>query len=340
MGKAHNPELEQAIRSMEATAINFAYQFINISNVRSEYIRLTSEMSRNLRFAYDSGEMSAKAAAEAANGMRNQIMEQSRAKSASLGKAMARNLKAKGLVLDDLLEKVAQKAFQRPFSSLNNAEQTAAYLEVVASAGRARPSASAFAARAGAAGRAFFILGIGIAVYNIANAEDKAWQTGREAANIGGGFAGGAAAGALAGVWFGPLGVAVGVVVGGVAGSLLSDSAYVEIAGPRTAYAKKFLPRFTSMFSVDEDGIAKALFAECGINMDQVHEIFVELENGYSSDADDVARIYLPKVLNAGGNVLLALKSHRQLRALLISILEGWPSNSADIALAGRVRAL
>jgi hypothetical protein len=94
------------------------------------------------------------------------------------------------------------------------------------------------------------------------------------------------------------------------------------------------------MFSVDEGGIAKALFAECGINMDQVHEIFVELENGYSSDADDVARIYLPKVLNAGGNVLLALKSHRQLRALLISILEGWPSNSADIALAGRVRAL
>ncbi len=340
MSQPQSPELEQAIRSLEATAISFAYQFINISNVRSEYIRLTSEMSRNLRLAYESGEMSAKAAAEAANGMRNQIMEQSRAKSASLGTSMARRLKAQGLSLDDVLEKVAQKAYGRPFAALNNAEQTAAYLEVVASAGRARPSASAFASRAGAAGRAFFILGIGIAVYNIANAEDKSWQTGREAANIGGGFAGGAAAGALAGIWLGPLGVAVGVVVGGIAGSLISDSAYVEIAGPRTAFAKTFLPQFTTIFSVDEEGIAKALFAECGINMDQVYEIFVELENGYSSDADDVARIYLPKVFNAGGNVLLALKSHRNLRAFLVDVLEGWPSDAADRGLAARVRAL
>jgi hypothetical protein len=340
MGQPQNPELEQAIRSMEATAINFAYQFINIGNVRSEYIRLTSEMSRNLRLAYESGQMSARAAAESANGMRNQIMEQSRAKSASLGASMARRLKAQGLSLDDVLDKVAQKAYRRPFAGLNNAEQTAAYLEVVASAGRARPSASVFASRAGAAGRAFFILGIGIAVYNIANAEDRSWQAGREAANIGGGFAGGAAAGALAGIWLGPLGVGVGVVVGGIAGSLISDSAYVEIAGPRTAFARTFLPRFTTVFSVDEEGVARALFSECGINMDQVYEIFVELENGYSSDADDVARIYLPKVLTAGGSVLLALKSHRNLRAFLIDVLVGWPSNAADKNLAARVRAL
>ncbi len=340
MGNPSNSELEAAIRQFESAAINFAYQFTNISSVRSEYIRLTSEMSRNLRSAYDSGEMSAKAAAEAAHGMRNQILEQQRAKSAALGRAMAKNLKAQGIELNPLLDKVAQKMFKRPFAQLDNVQQTAAYLEVVESAGRARPSATRFAGRAGAAGRALFILGIGLAAYNIANAEDKVWQTGRELANIGGGLAGSVAAGALAGVWFGPLGVAIGAFVGGVAGALISDGAYVEAAGPRTAFAKKFLPQFTSMFSTDEEGIASALYRECGINMDQVHEVFVERDNGYSTDADDVAVLYLKKVFDGGGNMQQALKLHRKLRELLIDILDSGPTFADERQMISKLRAL
>jgi hypothetical protein len=340
MTRKSNPEVEAAIRQFEATAISFAYQLTNISSVRSEYIELTRKMSQSLRDAYQSGEMSAKATAEAAHGMRNQIMEQQRAKSAGIGRAMAKNLKATGVKLDDLLEKVSQKMYKQSFSQLDNVQQTAAYLEIVDSAGRARPSASKFAGRAGAAGRALFILGIGVAFYNIANAEDKAWQTGREVANIGGGVAGSIAAGALAGVWFGPLGVAIGAFVGGVAGALISDGAYTEIAGPRTAFAKKFLPRFTTMFSTNEEGIARALHLECGINMDRVMEVFVELDNASMSDADDVARLYVSRVFKGGGNILIAFRMHKKLRAFLVDLLTGWPSSASDKQLADKIIAL
>ena len=323
MTKPANPELEAALRQTEVAALNFAYRFINISSIRSQYIQLTQEFSQSLRSAYANGEISAKAAAEAAHGMRNQIMDQQRAKSADLAKAMAKQLKAKGISFDVILEKAALKMYGKPFSQLSNADQTAAYMEVVASAGRSRPSANVFAARAGAAGRALFVLGIGLAIYNIANAEDKSWQTGREVSNIGGGIAGSVAAGALAGIWLGPLGVAVGAFVGGVCGALISDQAYVELAGPQSAVAQAFLPRFTSFFSVDEAGIAKALYDEFGINLDKVHAIFIEINNSYSADADDVAVIYLKRVFLLKGVVMEALRLNKALKQLLVEVLDG-----------------
>jgi hypothetical protein len=340
MGKKQNPEVEAAIRQLETAALNFAYRATNISMVRAEYIRLTQEMSQSLRSAHANGEISAKAAAQTANAMRNEIMEAQRVKSADIGKAMARQLKSKGVSFDAVLEKSAQSVFKKPFTQLNNAEQTTAYMEVVASAGRARPSASRFAARAGVAGRALFVLGIGLAVYNIANAEDKSWQTGREIASISGGFAGSVAAGALAGIWFGPLGVAIGAFVGGVAGALISDGAYVELAGPQGAFAKSFLPRFTSAYSTDEDGIANALYVECGINMDQVLQIFKELDASYSTDADDVAVIYLQRAFRERGRVYEALKLNQALRQLLIDILEDGYTGSAERQLINGLLAL
>jgi hypothetical protein len=272
--------------------------------------------------------------------MRNQIMEQQRAKSASLGRAMAKNLKAKGVALDDILEKLATKMHGKPFAELDNVKQTAVYMEVVESAGRARPSASRFAARAGAAGRALFILGIGLAVYNIANAEDKVWQTGRELAGMGGGFAGGAAAGALAGIWLGPIGVGIGVVVGGVAGALLSDQAYVAVAGPSDATAGAFLDRFTGFLSTDEAGIAGAMYREFGINMDRVHGVMLAMEESFTTDADDVAVLYLGRVFAGGGPTLEALRLNRACRDTMIRVLDdGW-TTPQEAALITRLRAL
>ncbi len=340
MTKPNNPELEEALRQTEVAALNFAYRFINISSIRSQYIQLTQEFSQSLRAAHANGEMSAKAAAEAAHGMRNQIMEQQRAKSSDLAKAMAKQLKAKGVSFDAILEKAAQKLHGKSFSQLSNADQTAAYMEVVASAGRARPSANAFAARAGAAGRALFVLGIGLAIYNIANAEDKSWQTGREVSTIGGGFAGSVGAGALAGIWFGPVGVAVGAFVGGVCGALISDQAYVELAGPQNAVAKTFLPRFTSVFSVDEAGIAKALYDEFGINLDKVHAIFIEMNNSYSTDADDIAVIYLKRVFQMKGVVLEALRLNKALKQLLIDVLDGGWTTGEETQMISKLKTL
>lgn len=340
MTKALDPQTEIALRQLEVTALNFAYQATNIASVRAEYTRRTQELTRSLRAAYQNGEMSAKAAAQTANEMRNVIIEQQRIKSAALGRSMAQRLKATGLDLDVVVGKASQKLFQKPFAQLDNVQQTAAYLEVVESAGRARPGPTKFAARAGVAGRALFVLGIGLAVYNIANAEAKVWQTGRELSNIGGGFAGSVAAGALAGIWFGPLGVAIGAFVGGVAGALMSDQAYVAIAGASDADAGQFLKRFTNFVSTDEEAIANALVDEVGINMDRVHAILLAMDESFSTDADDVVVLYLRKVLAGGGSVLEALRLNHGCRATMIRLLDdGWTSQE-EAALIGKLRAL
>lgn len=71
MTKPVDHEAEIAIRQLEVTALNFAYQATNIASIRSEYARRTQELTANLRAAYQNGEMSAKAAAQTANEMRN-----------------------------------------------------------------------------------------------------------------------------------------------------------------------------------------------------------------------------------------------------------------------------
>ncbi len=324
-----NAEFEEAIQQLEIQAMNFAVRFVQDSRVRQDYIHKTQAMSRELRQAYEAGSLTAREAAESANQLRNEIMEMARVRSSDLGRAKAQSLKAKGLDLDDLVAKYANKKFGKDFASLTRGQQDEVLLEIVDSAGRANPKVSARAGRLGALGRGLWVLTAVVAIYNISTAEDKVHQTGREVANAGGGFAGGAAGGALAGIWFGPVGVAVGVVIGGVLGSIAADSAYIEVTGPREASVRAFLPRFTSFFTgVDEAGIADALVDEYGIDMDSVLAVFRELYNSYSSDSDDVARLYLAKVKDRKGSLEHALRLHTALRNLLVLILDGgWTSD-------------
>ncbi len=338
--KPSNPTTEEAIRQLEVTALNIAYQANNIASVRSAYTRRAQEISSSLRAAYRNGEMSAKAAAQAAQEMRNMLLDLQRQRSTALGRALAERIKAKGIPLDALLDGKAQRLFGRPFAELQGAERTTAYLEVVESAGRANPKYVTQAARVGAAGRALFLLSVGLAAYNIANAEDRAWQAGREGAGMGGGLGGSIAAGAVAGVWFGPVGIAIGAFVGGVAGALMADQAYIAAVGASDRSAGMFLKRFTSFFATDEQGIADALYREKGIDMDAVHSVFRAMNESFTTDADDVAVLYLRRVFAGGGNVLQALRLNRQCRDELIHILdEGWTTRE-ETALIGQLRAL
>jgi predicted RNA-binding protein associated with RNAse of E/G family len=63
-----------------------------------DYMHETKEMSLELSKAYKTGQISAKQAAEAANKMRNEIMEFARIRSSDLGRAKAKSMKAKGVV--------------------------------------------------------------------------------------------------------------------------------------------------------------------------------------------------------------------------------------------------
>ncbi|TMO79014.1 hypothetical protein CWC16_14195 [Pseudoalteromonas sp. S3776] len=323
-------DVEISIKQMEIAAINFGSRFINDSKVRALYMEQTKKMSLELVNAYKAGVITPKQAAVAANEMRNEIMTVSRSKTSDIGKAKVVKLKAKGLNLETLLDKYAKSQFGKSFAELTESEASSIYKKIVQSAGKANPKVSVKASNLGKAGRSLWVLSICIAVYNISSSNNKIKTAGREATNIGGGFAGGAAGGATAGIWFGPIGVAVGVVVGGVLGSIISDQAYIELAGPDGKFARSFIPRFTNVLSTHENKMASALITECTYELDKVMAVFFELNDKYFTDVDDIALAYVG-MIRTGRYPLIkqALSLNKALKNFLIQVLDsGWTSSS------------
>ena len=236
-------------------------------------------------------------------------------------------MKAKGLDLTQLLNKYANKKYSKGFDLLSEAERNTVFLEVVSSSGRANPKVNLKTQKMRGIGRGLWVLTALVAVYNVSAAENKVDAAGREAANIGGGFAGGAGGGAMAGIWFGPVGVAIGVVVGGVLGSIMSDQVYVELSGPDGAFARGFIPRFSGFSGVDEDGMASALVNEVSYETDKVLNVFRQLDDKYLTDADDIAVRYVQLLKKNPGPTAMAVKQHVGLRNYLIMLLDGgWTS--------------
>lgn len=329
-----HPAVESSLQQLEVQALNFGHRFITDARVRTGYIQKTQEYSRQLRQAYESGAMPAREVAEAANQMRNEIMEMARLRSSDLGRAKARALKAKGLAFDKLVEKYAQQKFGKAFNGLAKTQQDAVLLEIVDSAGRANPKVSARARALGAAGRVLWVLTIAVAVYNVSTSDNKVETAAREGVNLAGGFAGGAAGGAMAGIWFGPVGVAVGVAIGGLVGALVADELFVEMVPLGTGDAAPLVDTFTMPFYTDEEGLAKALHARAGIDTNFVSAVFAVLADLYTSDADDVALAYVNVVKAQGGSALHALKLDTGLRDLLIQLMDqGWTSSEESAAI-------
>ena len=113
------------------------------------------------------------------------------------------------------------------------------------------------------------------------------------------------------------------------------DQAYIELTGPRENAVRRFLPRFTHMFHVDEDAMARALVSELRIDMDAVFAVFSELEGSYTSDADDVALLYVRGVRTSGSpQIVHALSLHKALRQLLVDVMEaGWTGDDERAAI-------
>ena len=75
--------------------------------------------------------------------------------------------------------------------------------------------------------------------------------------------------------------------------------------------------------NMEEELLAKAILDEHPIQMDVVYDVFYRLDNHYSSDADDVASIYIKLVKEKSGSAVeQALKRHKKLVALLVSVLD------------------
>ena len=107
-------------------------------------------------------------------------------------------------------------------------------------------------------------------------------------------------------------------------------------ARPTHTFAVNFVRRFcesplafTSItWSMDEEGLASALYSEHGTNAQRVCEVFSELDCNRNSDADDVAECYTKLLMQHGGAGLDAVRRTPQLRNLLIRVMdEGWTTS-------------
>lgn len=221
--------LDAELSLLESETLNFATRFIKDAKVRANYIQQTQRLSREYRAMVAAGTVPPEAAAQQVHALRNQILAAQRLQSSDIGLAKAVGLKKEGLTLLELTEKYARSRFGVAFESLPEASRNQVYLEIIESAGRARPGVNVAATRLGRLGRGLVIVSIGVAVYNVAEAKDKPRAIAREGVVFGGGFAGGAAGGALAGLACGPgapVCVTIGVFIGGALGAMGADVAF------------------------------------------------------------------------------------------------------------------
>jgi hypothetical protein len=100
-------------------------------------------------------------------------------------------------------------------------------------------------------------------------------------------------------------------------------------------FSKSPLAMTSVTSSMDEAGLAKAIYSEVGPNTVEVAKVFQILNSRRNSDADDVAEIYV-KLLQANkGAALAAVSKDKSLQNLLIKVLdEGWTSAGEKQAIA------
>jgi hypothetical protein len=99
----------------------------------------------------------------------------------------------------------------------------------------------------------------------------------------------------------------------------------VEAIGASNPATRAFIARFTGFWSgVDDEGMARALAREHRSNPSFVKQVFQSLDQDYSSDVDDVAKLYVFLVRTDPG-LAAVVRDTPDLRALLIRLLgEGW----------------
>lgn len=219
--KTHDDQalFENTIKSLETQLSNAGVHVTIDSTARIAYAREIKRMADTLRGDAAAGRITWAAAAKQAQETRNLVMDL-RARSTPVGRALAQRIKAEGYSLNMLVARQTTRMFGETavFSRLSETKQNAIYAEIVSSAGRSDATVTRAMARLSHAGRGLLYLSLGISVYTIATANNKAAAIKKELVANGAGIAGGIAGGALAGLACGPgapICVTVGAFVGG-----------------------------------------------------------------------------------------------------------------------------
>ncbi|UVJ44659.1 hypothetical protein NVV94_03370 [Pseudomonas sp. LS1212] len=143
-----------------------------------------------------SGNVSVKEAAEHCYEMRNKIMAEVRAKTSRSGVAITERKKVVSPALEQLLDEKAIKKFGRRFVELGAEQKNSIHYEIVESSARPNTKYNTLNKTLRVTGKVLIVVTITYAVYDIANAENKAKEAIKQGAVIGGGIAGTIAANA------------------------------------------------------------------------------------------------------------------------------------------------
>jgi LysM repeat protein len=221
--------LDDALHALEATALNAGAALINDAGVRANYVRRIKEMADQIRLDVSNGVASAEEGARFANQLRNGILEEARAQSSSVGRAVAESMKSSGQTLEQGIEKAVGKLFPgRTFAELSTSQRRQVFMEIIEAAGRSRPAVTSSIPRWRLMGKGCLLFTAAVATYNIWTAENKVKAGLKEGLVLGGGAAGGALAGAATGLVCGPGAPICSTalfVVGGIMGAMAGDAA-------------------------------------------------------------------------------------------------------------------
>lgn len=221
--------LRPARDALEAAGAHFSVNAIKDASTRARYVEGIQRISRMVQEEVTAGRMTAAHGAEFCQAMRNQIMVETRKVTSAQALPFAQVKKADGLAMDALLDRYAQRLFNKPFRLLGEAEKDRAYYAVIESAGRSNVRVTIGTARIRTAGKVGILLTATLAGYAIVTANDRMTEAARQGTVVGGGMLGGALAGLAISSICGPgapfCAIAV-LLIGSTSGAIVSDAAF------------------------------------------------------------------------------------------------------------------
>lgn len=226
MHPADDDALERALSLYEGAALKFSSDFISDAKQRENYNRNVKRMKELVLEEVRSKRTTVKDAAEYCSEMRNKIMAEIRAKTSVHGLAIAEQEKRIPKTLEQLLDKYAVEKFGKKFLELSEQQRNAVHYEIIEASARPQTKFNTLNKNLRIAGKVMIVVTIAYAAYEIANADNKAKETIKQGAAIGGGIAGTALAGLAVSTVCGPgapiCAIAL-LIAGGMAGGLLAS---------------------------------------------------------------------------------------------------------------------
>ena len=223
----HSRELEDALTALDGTVLPLSLRGVQEASVRRQYAAAIKAAVAEIRGEVASGALTPEQGAVRAGQVRNIILAQSRARSSELGRAWAEAIKQEGKTFPELVEKYAQRLFQKAPAALSEAERDGVMREIIGAAARDNAQVSGALRFLGPASRGLVALSIGLAIYEVYESPDRPREALHQGVLIGSGAVGSYVVGAL-GVSLvcgpgAPVCAGVFLVVGGIGFALGAD---------------------------------------------------------------------------------------------------------------------